>query len=130
MVKLHQQMQQQSEGVIYINLVDFDALYGHRNDPVGFARAVERFDVGLGQILTEIESSDVLCITADHGCDPTTPGTDHTREWVPLVLWRNAIQEPVKLGNRDTFADLGATVADYFGVELPSVGKSFLPDLF
>ena len=129
MEKLQQQMHEQSEGIIYINLVDFDALYGHRNDPIGFARAVERFDIGLGQVLSELTPSDVLCITADHGCDPTTPGTDHTREWVPLILWRTDLEQPVKLGDRETFADLGATVADYFGVNRPVVGTSFLGDL-
>lgn len=123
------QMDVQQEGLIFANLVDFDALYGHRNDPVGFARALEAMDKRLPDVLGRMVSGDILCITADHGCDPTTPGTDHSREWVPLLVWHTGLTEAVALGDRDTFADVGATLADYFAVGAPAVGSSFLPAL-
>jgi len=112
-------------GLIYGNLVDFDSLYGHRNDAVGFARAVEAFDTRMPEILDTLRGDDVLVITADHGCDPTTPGTDHTREWVPLLVWGPGLKPGVDLGERDTFADIGATLAEAFGVPAPRVGTSF-----
>jgi phosphopentomutase len=129
MTKLIQRLDQQERGMIYANLVDFDALYGHRNDPVGFARAVEAFDERLPEVFEKMRPGDVLCITADHGCDPTTPGTDHTREWVPLLLWHSGMSTAVPLGDRQTFADVGATVAEFFGVPGPEVGTSVLPQL-
>nr|WP_123809248.1 phosphopentomutase [Kyrpidia tusciae] len=112
-------------GLIYGNLVDFDSLYGHRNDSVGFAGAVEAFDGRMPEILDTLRDEDVLIITADHGCDPTTPGTDHTREWVPLLVWGPGLKTGVDLGARDTFADIGATLAEAFGVPAPQVGTSF-----
>ncbi|WDM03091.1 phosphopentomutase [Alicyclobacillus cycloheptanicus] len=121
------QMDRQSSGVIYANLVDFDAKYGHRNDPVGFARAIEAFDRRLPEILGRLTPHDVLCITADHGCDPTTPGTDHSREWVPVLLYSPALQAPVPLGDRKTFADIGATLADAFGLAPEGPGESMWP---
>ncbi len=127
--KLLSALEQYDKGLIYINLVDFDMLYGHRNDPVGFARAIEAFDKRLPEILQRLGSDDVLCITADHGCDPTTPGTDHTREWVPLLVWQPKMQRGVSLGERNTFADIGASVADFFQVSPPAAGVSFLPQL-
>lgn len=130
MNKLIQRMEQQDTGILYINLVDFDALYGHRNNPVGFAHAVEQFDVQLAEVLKRLHRSDLLCITADHGCDPTTEGTDHTREWVPLLLWGPAMERAVNLGERSTFADLGATVAEFFQVMPPDVGQSFIASLY
>ncbi|MCY0896707.1 MAG: phosphopentomutase [Alicyclobacillaceae bacterium] len=114
-------------GLVYINLVDFDSLYGHRNDPVGFARAIEQFDVQLREVLDTLTEHDLLCITADHGCDPTTEGTDHTREWVPLLLWSKLLTGIVPLGDRSTFADLGATLAEYFSVPPIGPGTSMLP---
>lgn len=122
---LMRSMDETSAGLLYANLVDFDSKYGHRNDPVGFARAIEAFDKQLGTLLEKLQPSDVLCITADHGCDPTAPGTDHTRELVPLLLYHKGMTEPVDLGTRSTFADLGATVAAYFGVPNPRAGQSF-----
>ncbi|WP_067617725.1 phosphopentomutase [Alicyclobacillus acidiphilus] len=116
-------------GLLYANLVDFDAKYGHRNDPVGFAKAIESFDVQLGELLKVLADGDLLCITADHGCDPTVPGTDHTREVVPLLMYHKGLHRAIDLGTRSTFADLGATIADFFGVSKPDVGVSFLADL-
>jgi phosphopentomutase len=124
MVQLMAQMKKQSAGLLYVNLVDFDSLYGHRNDPVGFARAIEAFDVQLGELLPLLTDSDVLCITADHGCDPTTPGTDHSREFVPLLLWHRGMNEKIPLGTRSSFADAGATLAEFFGVPNPRAGTS------
>ncbi|QSO53388.1 phosphopentomutase [Alicyclobacillus curvatus] len=127
--KLLDAMDKNHRGVIYVNLVDFDALYGHRNDAVGFARAVERFDRRLPEVMQRLGPDDLLCITADHGCDPTVPGTDHTREWVPVLLFTTSLTSGVHLGERSTFADVGATVADFFGVEAPPIGTSMLPTL-
>lgn len=125
MVQILKRMQEQPTGLIYANLVDFDAKYGHRNDPVGFARAIEAFDVRLGELLPRLTESDVLCITADHGCDPTTPGTDHTREFVPILLYHRGMTKAIPLGTRSTFADVGATLAEFFGVPNPRAGTSF-----
>ncbi|GMA55809.1 hypothetical protein GCM10025858_03120 [Alicyclobacillus sacchari] len=124
-----EQMQVVHEGLIYANLVDFDAKYGHRNDPVGFARAIEAFDRLLGPLLAAMQPQDLLIVTADHGCDPTVPGTDHTRERVPVLAWHMRMTSPVDLGVRSTFADVGATVANFFGVDQPPVGVSFLDSL-
>ena len=112
------------EGLVFVNLVDFDSLYGHRNDPQGYARALEAMDRALPRIMARLEPGDVMAITADHGCDPTTPSTDHSREYVPLLVYAPG-RGGGKLGTRPTFADLGATVAEFFGVR-PDVGTSFL----
>lgn len=122
---LEQVDENQSQCLIYANLVDFDSKYGHRNDAIGFARAIEAFDVHLGELLPVMRDSDWLCITADHGCDPTVPGTDHTRELVPVVFYSPQMTQSVNVGLRDTFADLGATIAELFGVKAPQVGRSF-----
>lgn len=122
---LLKQMDNWSQGVLYVNLVDFDSKYGHRNDPIGFARAIEAFDVQLADVITKLRDTDVLCITADHGCDPTTPGTDHTREFVPLLVYHHGIRQAIDLGIRTTFADIGATLADFFSVKNPQAGSSF-----
>jgi len=110
-----------------VNLVDFDMLYGHRNDPLGYARALEELDRALPRIVARLRPGDVLALTADHGCDPTTPGTDHSREYVPLVVHAPG-RGGGPLGTRGSFADLGASVADLFGVRA-EVGTSFLPEL-
>jgi phosphopentomutase len=110
--------------LVFTNLVDFDMLYGHRNDPHGFARALMEFDAALPDLLSALGPRDVLFITADHGCDPTTASTDHTREYVPILAY-GARVKPVDLGIRSTFADLGATVAELLGVPWAGPGKSF-----
>lgn len=122
---LEQVADNQRSSLIYANLVDFDSKYGHRNDAIGFARAIESFDVQLGQLLSTMGKNDWLCITADHGCDPTVSGTDHTRELVPVLFYSPQMTQSVDVGLRDTFADVGATIAELFGVELPRVGTSF-----
>jgi phosphopentomutase len=111
-------------GLLFVNLVDFDMLYGHRNDPQGYARALEELDRALPRILGKLGPDDVIAITADHGCDPTTPSTDHSREYVPLLVHAPG-RAGGALGTRGSFADLGATVADFFGVHA-DVGTSFL----
>jgi phosphopentomutase len=117
------------EGLVFANLVDFDTQYGHRNDPAGFARALEQFDDGLGGLLARLREDEMIWITADHGNDPTTPSTDHSREYVPLLVAGPRVKAGVDLGTRPTFADLGATVAEVFSVARPRHGTSFLPEL-
>ena len=115
---------------IFTNLVDFDSKYGHRNDAPGYARALETFDGELAGLLDALRPDDLLFITADHGCDPTDISTDHTREYVPLLIAGPRIARLRSLGTRSTFADLGATICDYLGIpqdDLP--GKSALPEL-
>jgi len=113
-----------SGGLIFTNLVDFDMLYGHRNDPQGYAEALAELDRRMPELLDAMRDEDVAIITADHGCDPTTPSTDHSREYVPLLVYGKAVKAGVNLGIRETFADVAATVADIFGLEA-TVGKSF-----
>jgi phosphopentomutase len=116
------------KGLLLVNLIDFDMAYGHRNDAVGFGRALEEFDTWLPRLYEQMQSDDILVISADHGCDPTTPGTDHTREYVPVLIWSKSMQEGAALGDRQSFADLGATLSAYFGVPLLA-GESFLDAL-
>jgi phosphopentomutase len=114
-------------GLVFANLVDFDMLYGHRNDAAGYARALEALDAAMPRLLERLRPDDILAVTADHGCDPTTPSTDHSREYVPLLVY--APGSPGRaLGVRESFADLGATVAEYFGVTAPE-GRSFLGEV-
>lgn len=115
---------------IFVNLVDFDMLYGHRNDVEGYAAALEAFDRALPAMLGALRENDILMVTADHGCDPTTPGTDHTREYIPLVVAGPHVRSGVNLGTRDTFADIGATVYEYLTGNRWHVGNSFLNDIW
>ena len=116
-------------GLIWANLVDFDQLYGHRNDVQGYARNLERFDARLADLLPQLRGTDLLMVTADHGNDPTTPSTDHSREYVPLLAVGAGVAEGVSLGTRQTFADLGQTIAANFQVAPLAHGTSFLADL-
>ena len=116
------------DGLLFVNLVDFDMLYGHRNNPRGYADALEYFDTKLPEILSGLRDDDILLITADHGCDPTTPGTDHTREHTPLLVCGPKVRQGVNLGVRETFSDIAATVSDYFGLKFPT-GTSFLTEI-
>ncbi len=116
-------------GLIFVNLVDFDMLYGHRNDAAGYAKALESFDARLPELLGGMRQGDLLCLTADHGNDPTTKGTDHTREYVPLLACGPHLARGVNLGTRPTFADLGQTIADALGVKRLAWGESFLDSL-
>jgi phosphopentomutase len=114
-----------SAGLIWVNLVDFDMLYGHRNDPEGYSRALEEADAWLPELDAALEDGDLVILTADHGCDPTTPSTDHTREYVPLLAYGATVRSGVNLGTRRSLADIGQTVAENFGSRL-SDGASFL----
>ncbi len=115
------------EGLCFVNLVDFDMTFGHRNDAEGYAAAMTEFDRYLGRLLPILGEDDLLLITADHGCDPKTPSTDHSREYTPLLIFGESVQGGVNLGTRPTFADIGATVLDYFGISPSEIdGESFL----
>jgi phosphopentomutase len=116
-------------GLIFANLVDFDTVYGHRNDTPGYAANLERFDTRLGEVVGRLRPSDMLIVTADHGNDPTTPSTDHSREHVPLMIAGAPVRPAVDLGTRPTFADLGQTLAELFGVPPLPHGTSFLREL-
>ena len=114
------------EGLLFANLIDFDQLYGHRNDVKGYAQSLEEFDRGLPGIMETMLPEDILFISADHGCDPTTPGTDHTREQVPLLVYGENIKSGFDLGVRQSFADLGQTIAEFLEVEtINTAGQSF-----
>ena len=113
------------KGIVWVTLVDFDTLYGHRNDPQGYAKALEDFDKRLPEIFEIIKKDDLLIITADHGCDPTTPSTDHSREYVPLLVYGPAIKKGINLGLRKSFSDIGATILAAFELKKPVEGKSF-----
>ncbi len=116
------------EGLIFTNLVDFDMLWGHRRDSAGYAQGLEAFDRRLPDILTAMRESDCLIISADHGCDPTAHGSDHTREYVPVLVYSKMLEGGVDLGTRRSMADMGQTIAENFGLELQN-GTSFLRDL-
>ncbi len=116
-------------GFIMANLVDFDMLYGHRNDVPGFYGALQEFDKWLPDLLEKLSGKDVLMITADHGNDPTMPSTDHSREYVPLLIYGPELKQNKNIGTRETFADLQATIADYFGIKSTGNGTSFLPQI-
>ncbi|GAK12853.1 LOW QUALITY PROTEIN: phosphopentomutase [Geomicrobium sp. JCM 19039] len=126
MDKLIEATKQSFTGLSFLNLVDFDALFGHRRDPHGYGKAIEEFDERLPELFESLNADDLLMITADHGNDPTYRGTDHTREQVPLLVYQKGQHKSVNLGTRDTFADVGATIAHNFGVKMPEYGTSFL----
>jgi phosphopentomutase len=118
----------QSEGLVFTNLVDFDTLYGHRNDVEGYARALEEVDAWIPQLTSSLRDGDLVILTADHGCDPTTPSTDHSREYVPLLVYGPRARSGVDLGLRATLADMGQTVAAVFDTSIPK-GSSFLEQI-
>lgn len=124
-----ERMQESFEGLCFTNLVDYDMLYGHRNDVPGYAKALMYFDERLPELLAGLKEDDILMITADHGCDPITPSTDHSREYVPLVMAGKKVRAGVNLGTRASFADIGATVLDYLGIESRISGTSFLKEI-
>jgi phosphopentomutase len=126
---VERQMRELERGFIFANLVDFDTQYGHRNDVAGYAENLERFDARLTTVLRELRDDDLLMVTADHGNDPTTPSTDHAREYVPLLVTGRQVRECVDLGTRRTFADVGQTLAEVFGVGRLANGTSFLAEI-
>ena len=123
--KTIEEIKKQSEGLIFTNLVDFDMLYGHRNDIEGYAKALEYFDSKLPEIISNLKQDDVLIITADHGNDPSTPSTDHSREYIPILVYGKEIKSTINLGTRKTYADISATILEMFGMEKLKYGESF-----
>ena len=121
--------QQDFEGILFTNLVDYDMVYGHRNDVKGYAAALEEFDKRLPEIESYLKDGDILFITADHGCDPTTPSTDHSREYVPILACGKNIMPGINLGIRKTFSDLGKTISDYLNLNADFEGTSFLKEI-
>ncbi|WML47638.1 phosphopentomutase [Neobacillus sp. PS3-34] len=129
MDKLLQTLDMDFTGLSFLNLVDFDALFGHRRDPEGYGKALEEYDARLTEVFSKMKEDDLLIITADHGNDPVHPGTDHTREYVPLLVYSKGMAKGEELPIRETFADIGATVAENFNVTMPEFGKSFLKEI-
>ena len=129
MDQLNKVVRRDFKGLSFLNLVDFDANYGHRRDPIGYGEALEEFDRRLPEVLEALDEDDLLIITADHGNDPTFTGTDHTREYVPLIVYSPRFKVGSQLPLRQTFADIAATVAENFGIKAPAFGTSFLGDL-
>ncbi|MDF2511458.1 MAG: deoB [Herbinix sp.] len=127
--RLIERTKQDFEGLCFVNLVDTDMIYGHRNDVDGYARALTYFDEQVPKVLEGLREDDIFIVTADHGCDPGTPSTDHSREHIPLVIYGSKIKKNNNLGTRSTFADIAATVLDYFGVESKVAGTSLLPEI-
>ena len=129
MIKMVETMTRLDDGLVVTNLVDFDARYGHRRDPQGYARCLEEFDIQLAMLLSRRRDGDLVLLTADHGNDPTRPGSEHTRELVPVIAAGPPSAAGVRLGARRSLADVGATIADVFGVEPPEIGESFLEEI-
>jgi len=126
MIKILDILKNEFMGLIFVNLIDFDQLYGHRNDAQGYGQALEEFDRWLPELMEAMLPEDMLFITADHGCDPTTIGTDHTREQVPILVWGAKAKAGIDLGVRSSFADLGQTIAEFLGVQTDvTAGESF-----
>jgi phosphopentomutase len=128
MAKILELLAKQPEGLIWANLIDFDMMYGHRNDVEGYAKALEEVDEWLPQLLERLGPGDLLVLTADHGCDPTTPSTDHSREYVPLITLGPGARRGANLGTRASLADIGQTVAENFGTKI-ATGLSFLDQI-
>ena len=127
-LKTREAMQSMEDGLIFVNLVDFDQQYGHRNDVEGYASALEQFDAWLPELFAEEQEGDLAILTADHGCDPTTPSTDHSREYVPLLVSGPRARHGVNLGLRSSLSDIGQTVAQNFGAKIAN-GTTFLPEI-
>ena len=119
-------MKKDFNGLCFTNLVDYDMLYGHRNDVEGYAKALTYFDERLPELLAQMKDEDILMITADHGCDPSTPSTDHSREYTPLLMYGKPIKAGVNYGTRECFADTAATILNYFGIKPECAGKTII----
>lgn len=122
-------MHRDFSGLCFVNLVDFDMIYGHRNDAVGYARALNRFDERLGSMLPDLRENDLLIVTADHGCDPATESTDHSREHVPLLVYGSQVKKGVNLGTGTSFANIASTIAEYLDITAELAGESFLKQI-
>ncbi len=126
---LIERMDRDFNGLCFVNLVDFDMIYGHRNDVDGYAKALTYFDEQLPRVLDKMREEDILIVTADHGCDPSTPSTDHSREYIPLVVYGNQIKGGLNLGTRASYSDIAATILDYYQVPSKVAGTSFLREI-
>lgn len=122
-------LKQDFDGLLFANLIEFDQIFGHRNDPKGYATALENFDAEIVNIVEAMKDTDIAMVVADHGVDPTTASTDHSREYIPLLVFGKPVKEGVDLGIRETFADVGATIADIFNLPKPEIGQSFLAEI-
>lgn len=122
-------MKEPTKGLIFTNLVDFDMLYGHRNDVEGYANALKEFDAKIPEIIDALRDDDVLIITADHGCDPTTSSTDHSREYIPMLVYGKSIKSGINLGTRESFSDIGKTIGEMLSVQNDISGESFAKDI-
>ena len=123
-------VQQDFNGISFLNLVDFDALYGHRRDKEGYAQAIKDFDERLPELIDNLQEDDLVIITADHGNDPIAPGTDHTREYIPVLFYSPKLKTKAhELIGDTTFSSIGATIADNFGVKMPEFGRSYLSEM-
>lgn len=129
MEKTMELMDKDFEGLCYVNLVDFDMIYGHRRDVEGYTRALAEVDVQLGQMMAKMGTEDILIVTADHGCDPAFKGTDHTREFIPCLIYGDKIRQDLDLGCRSTYADMAATIAEIFGLSYQGDGESFWKEI-
>lgn len=123
-------LSEEFKGLCFVNLVDFDMVYGHRNDTNGYAKAVSEFDKQLKIFMSRMKEGDVLIITADHGCDPSTPSTDHSREYAPMLIFGNKIKKGVNLGIRESFSDIASTILDIFNLNKKTFGKSFYKEIY
>lgn len=128
--KTIEEIKKGTQGLIFTNLVDFDMLYGHRNNIEGYAKALEYFDSKLPTIIENMKETDILIITADHGNDPSTPSTDHSREYIPILVYGKQIKENTNIGTRKTYADIGATILDFLNMPLLNIGESFKKDIW
>jgi phosphopentomutase len=117
------------EGLLFVNLIEFDMIFGHRNDARGYANALEEFDRAVPEIQKRLKPSDLVMVVADHGVDPTTPGTDHSREHIPLLVFGEPVKQGKDLGTRKTFSDVGATIAEIFSIQVDYGAESFLKEL-
>ncbi|MAT41131.1 MAG: phosphopentomutase [Anaerolineaceae bacterium] len=122
-------LKQDFDGLLFANLIEFDQIFGHRNDPKGYATALENFDAEIVNIVEAMKDTDIAMVVADHGVDPTTASTDHSREYIPLLVFGKPVKEGIDLGIRETFADVGATIADIFNLPKPEIGQSFLAEI-
>ena len=122
-------MNKYDKGLIFTNLVDFDSKWGHRNDPKGYGDGLEAFDIRLGQLLDELKEDDLLIINADHGCDPTTESTDHSREYIPVLVYCKQMKKGLNIGIRETFADIGQSISEIFDAKKLEIGTSFLQEV-
>ena len=127
--KMLERMERDFTGLCFVNLVDFDMIYGHRNDVDGYAKALTYFDEQLPRILEGLKDEDILIITADHGCDPSTPSTDHSREYIPLVVYGKQVGKGINLGTRASYADIAATILEYYNIQQKTAGTSFLMEM-